>query len=233
MLSSDEAMAKLVEASAIITDSHIVLASGRHGSTYIDKDAVYPNTQTTSALCEALMEKVAAEILISDAATIIGPERGGIILSQWAAYHGSEMAGGRMMAVYAEKTGEKDGAGKDEFRIKPSWLKYVDERNLLVIEDVLTTGGSARKVVELVQMSGGRVLGVMALCNRGDVTAQDLGVPHLFSLVTTAQLSSLKLDTWLPDECPLCKAKVPINTDVGHGKEFLARQEVSRDATII
>jgi orotate phosphoribosyltransferase len=57
---------------------------------------------------------------------------------------------------------------------------------------------------------------VAALCNRGGVTAADLDVPALVSLV------ELSLDSWEAADCPLCRAGVPVNTDVGKGREFLA-----------
>ena len=54
------------------------------------------------------------------------------------------------------------------------------------------------------------------LFNRGNITAESLGVPRLMSLV------ELELSTYNPETCPLCATGVPINTDVGKGKEFLA-----------
>jgi orotate phosphoribosyltransferase len=85
-----------------------------------------------------------------------------------------------------------------------------------VVEDILTTGGSARMVVEAVAAAGGTVVGVGALCNRGGVTAQALGAALLFSL------AEVPLESFAPEECPLCRAGVPVNTRVGKGAAFLA-----------
>jgi orotate phosphoribosyltransferase len=85
---------------------------------------------------------------------------------------------------------------------------------------VLTTGGSVKKVIEVVRSLGGRVVGLGALCNRGGITAEDVGnVPKLQALV------SINLEAWEPNDCPLCKQNVAINTNVGKGREFLERQK--------
>ena len=59
-----------------------------------------------------------------------------------------------------------------------------------------------------------------ALCNRGGITAADLGVPAFSALVT------LSLDSWEATSCPLCRGGVPVNTDIGKGREFLASRHV-------
>jgi orotate phosphoribosyltransferase len=88
---------------------------------------------------------------------------------------------------------------------------------VLVVEDILTTGGSARLVVEAVAAAGGTVVGVGALCNRGGVSAQQIGAPVLFSL------STVPMESFAAEECPLCAAGVPVNTRVGKGAAFVAR----------
>ena len=66
---------------------------------------------------------------------------------------------------------------------------------------------------------GGKVIGLGGLCNRGGINAADLAdVPKFTTLV------NIKLDAWDAASCPLCERKVPINTEVGKGREFLAQQ---------
>jgi orotate phosphoribosyltransferase len=69
-----------------------------------------------------------------------------------------------------------------------------------------------------VRAAGGTVVGAVALCNRGGVTAAALDVPALHALV------ELSLESWTAEECPLCRRGVPIDTTVGKGREFLAAQ---------
>ncbi|MFC1629796.1 phosphoribosyltransferase family protein [Patescibacteria group bacterium] len=90
---------------------------------------------------------------------------------------------------------------------------------MLVVDDVLTTGGSVRGVVEAVRKLGGYVVGVGVIANRGQVTAKDVGdVSELFAL------ADVTMDSYPEKECPLCKKGVPINTVLGKGQEFLARR---------
>jgi orotate phosphoribosyltransferase len=200
----------LEECKAIITDSHIVYSSDKHGREYVNKDAVYPYTDFVSELGGLIAEK--AFKFLPD--VIIGPAMGGIILSQAVASHLTKKLGERALSVYAEKEG-------DGFIIKRGYAKLVSGKKVFVVEDVLTTGGSVKKVIEAVQKAGGIVVGVGALCNRGGVKAEDIGAPELFSLI------NISLDAWDPDECPLCKANVPINTEVGKGREFLAQKGIT------
>ena len=214
--SEKRALEILNEAGAVMTNSHFVYASGRHGRVYVNKDAVYPHTAQTSRLCA----EIAKRFQDDDVEVVIAPAIGGVILSQWTAWHLTELPRGReVLGVYAEK------AEGDTFVIKRGYDRLIAGKNVLVVEDVLTTGGSARKVIEVTRAFGGEVVGLGALCNRGGVTPEDLGgVPKLHALV------NVTLDTWSEEECLRngpCSEGVPINIDVGKGREFLARKKSS------
>ena len=203
-----EARAILARANAVLTDDHFVYTSGKHGSAYVNKDAIYPHTKETSRLCEMMAEAFKHESVD----VVIAPAVGGVILSHEVALHLSEMCGREVLGVYADKTA-------DGFEIKRGYDKIIADKNVLVVEDNLTTGGSVKKVVEAVRGGRGNVVGVAALCNRGQVTTEDVGgVPRLDALV------NVKFDAWDEHECPLCAAHVPINIEIGKGKEFLAKK---------
>lgn len=203
----------LGEVGAVITNSHIVYTSGKHGTAYVNKDAVYPHTQETSDLCLAIAEHFFGD----DVEVVIAPAIGGVILSQWTAHHLSDLSGREVLGVYAEKADSGD-----TFIIKRGYDKIVAGKDVLVVEDVLTTGGSAKKVIEAVRAHGGNVIGLGVLCNRGGIMPQDVAdPPELFALV------NVKLDAWDEADCPLCAQNVPINTDVGKGREYLARKKAS------
>jgi len=209
-MNEQEVLQVLGKVGAVITDSHIVYTSGKHGAAYVNKDAVYPHTTETSRLCRAIAEQFADDKV----EVVIAPAIGGVILSQWTAYHLTEMNGYEVFGVYAEKS-----EGGDAFVIKRGYDKLIAGKNVLVVEDILTTGGSAKKVVEVTRAIGGNVVGLGVLCNRGEITPQDVAdVPKLTSLV------NVKLDAWDEATCPLCEQNVPVNTDVGKGREFLARK---------
>ncbi|MBI4089071.1 phosphoribosyltransferase [Candidatus Kaiserbacteria bacterium] len=198
---------------AVITDSHFVYTSWRHGSAYTNKDALYPHTAKTSLLCREMAKWFAND----DVQVVIAPAIGGVILSQWTAFHLSELTSREVLGVYADRA-KVDG--ENVFAIKRGYDKLIEGKKVLVVEDLLTTGGSVYKVVVAVRAAGGKILGVGILCNRGGVTSAALGgVPKLFAL------ANVQMDTWDEKECPLCAKGVPINTDVGHGREFLAKRQ--------
>ena len=208
-MTEKEVLQLLSEVGAIISDSHFIYKSGRHGSTYINKDAIYSRTKKISRLCLAIAE----EFIDADIEVVIGPEKGGILLANWTAEHLTDLTKREVLAVYAEK------AGPDSFSIKRGYNQFISGKKVLVVEDILTTGGSVKKVVEATRKIGGEVIALAALCNRGDVTPQKVAdVPKLFTLL------NFKLDTWKKDECPLCTKGVKINTEFGIGKEFVAGQ---------
>ncbi|MBI2096321.1 MAG: phosphoribosyltransferase [Candidatus Taylorbacteria bacterium] len=209
-MNEQEVLKVLRKVGAVIVGSHIVYTSGLHGTAYVNKDAVYPHTAETSRLCRAIAERFADD----NVQVVIAPAIGGVILSQWTAHHLSEINGHKVFGVYAEKS-----ESGDAFVIKRGYDKLVAHKNVLVVEDVLTTGGSAKKVVEATRAIGGNVVGLGVLCNRGGITPQDVAdVPKLDALV------SVTLDAWDEATCPLCEQNVPVNTDIGKGREFLARR---------
>ncbi len=210
-MSDTDVLATLAAVGALISGDHLVYTSGRHGSSYVNKDALYPHTVATSAVCARIAERFAD----AGVEVVAGPTVGGVILAQWTAHHLSALAGGEVLAVYAEEE-QIDERRRRVFR--RGYDALLAGRRVLVVEDILTTGGSARMVVEAVAAAGGDVVGVGAICNRGGVTAEVLGAPLLFAL------AELPLESFAPEECPLCRAGVPINTRVGKGAAFLRGQ---------
>ncbi len=204
---------------AIITDSHIVYTSWKHGSAYVNKDAIYPHTESISYLCRLFADY----FRFNDIDAVVAPAKGGIVLSQWVAYHLSKMKGTEVLALYAEKI--TDDEEKQKFVIKRGYDKDIIGKNIIVLEDVVTTGGSVKETIDVAKKLGGNVIGVGLLANRNpvQVTAKSLGVPDLFAL------REIPLDAFESDECPLCKANVPINTNVGKGEEYLAKKRIKEN----
>ena len=212
-MNEQEVLQVLGKVGAVIADSHIVYTSGKHGTAYVNKDAVYPHTKETSDLCRAIAQQFAND----GVEIVIAPAIGGVILSQWTAHHLSEITGREVFGVYAEKA-----ESGDAFIIKRGYDKIVAGKNVLVVEDVLTTGGSAKKVVEATRSLCGNIVGLGVLCNRGGITPEDVAnPPKLFALV------NVKLDAWDEADCLLCAQNAPINMDIGKGREYLAREKAS------
>ena len=200
----------LKKADAVITDSHIVGTSGKHMSVYINKDALYPHTEMASEVGLMMAEKfknVGVE-------AVVGPMLGGIILSQWTAYHLTRLTGKEVLSVYTEK----DADGNQIFS-RRRYDRHVKGKRTLVVEDVTNTGGSAKKVVETVKTVGGIVVALCVMVNRDpkNITSETMGAPF-------EPLGVLPAEAFEEAECPLCKKGVPINTEVGHGKAFLEKK---------
>ncbi|MBI4239762.1 phosphoribosyltransferase, partial [Candidatus Uhrbacteria bacterium] len=210
-MTEQEIKSILVKTNAVITNDHFVYTSGKHGSTYINKDAVFAYAREMEKLGMAIAEKFSnAHIDV-----ILGPVVGGAILAQWTASALSNKGGQEVLAVYADK-GEKDGDGTDTFMIKRGYDTLIKDKRVLIVEDILTTGGSVRKVVAVAREEGADIIGVCALCNRGGVTPHDIGdVPRLEALI------SVVFEIFDASDCPLCKEERPVNTQFGKGKLFV------------
>lgn len=195
---------------AIITDSHLVYTSGKHGSVYVNKDALYPHTAESYKVGQMFAEKV--EDLDID--VVVAPALGGIILSQWTAYHLSELKKKEILGVYSEKTEDNNQI------IKRGYDKLIAGKNVLVLEDITNTGGSVKKLVAEVKAKGGNIVQVYVMVNRDpkNVTADTIGAPF-------AALGILPAEAWEAKDCPLCANHVPINTGVGHGKKYLEERQ--------
>jgi orotate phosphoribosyltransferase len=189
-----------------IKDSHIVGTSGKHLSDYLNKDALYPHTRLTSEVCKMMAEQV--KNLEIDA--VAGPALGGIILSQWTAFQLSQIKNKEILGVYTEKTAD----GGQEF--KRGYDKLIKSKKVLVVEDNVTTGGSVKKVVDAARAAGAEVVAVEIMVNRNPrkVNERFFGVP-------VYALASREFPSFSEAECPMCKAGVPINIAVGHGKKYL------------
>jgi orotate phosphoribosyltransferase len=240
-MNQQDVLATLAKVGAVITNDHFVYTSGKHGSVYVNKDAIYPYTHEISLLCLVLAERFKDE----GVETVIAPEVGAIVLAQWTAHHLSQLTGRDVVfATYAERdervvfksegrlnltigvesfTIDEDDEviiRRPQFVIKRGYGNHVTGKRVLVTEDLLTTGGSAKKVVEAVRAKDGNVVGLGVLCNRGAVTLEAVGnPPRMEALVNTT------LAMYEESDCPLCQAGVPINEEYGKGKDFLARRK--------
>ena len=116
----------------------------------------------------------------------------------------------KVLGVYTEKTPDKDQV------FTRGYDTLVKGKNVLIIEDLTTTGGSVAKVVKSVKKAGGKVVSVCTMINRdpAKVTSKVIGAPF-------SSLGVLKAEAFDANKCPLCKKIVPINTSVGHGKKYL------------
>lgn len=195
----------LKEVGAVMPNDHFVGTSGAHFDTYINKDALYPYIDKVSEVGDMFAEAI-QEYPID---VVAGPALGGIILSQWTAAKLSDKTGKRILSVYAEK---KD----DTLQLTRGYDKVVAGKNVAVVEDLTTTGGSLKKVIEAIQAAGGTVVVAAVMVNKSPqlVTSEFFGVPFV-------ALSEMPVQTYEAEDCALCANQVPVNTSIGHGKKFV------------
>lgn len=177
MLSREEAI-KIFTDSGALMEGHFLLTSGRHSNQYMQCAQVlqYP------AATEKLAQDIAAKFAREGIELVIGPAMGGIIVS----YEVARQLG--VPSIFAER---KDGQMEIRrgFTIKPG-------QKVLVVEDVVTTGGSVREVMDVVSQAGGTVAGVAVLVDRSNGQV-DFGVKQEAVL-------SMDIQSWEPAHCPLC-----------------------------
>lgn len=190
----------------VIVDDHFVLKSGKHASKYLNKDALYPHTDLTSQACQAFADKT--NDLSYD--VVVGPALGGIILSQWTAWHASKQFGSEIYGVYTEK----DSSENQVFT--RGYDALIKDKKVLITEDITSTGGSVKSVMDAVARAGGEVVGVTVLVNRNpsEVTSEYFGVPFF-------PLGELVVEVYNEADCPMCAEGKQVNLNVGHGRKYM------------
>lgn len=182
MLSSERVLEILKEA-GVLLEGHFLLTSGRHSDRYLQCAKVFQNTRYSEELCREL----AAQFADSSIDLVIGPAMGAVQMAYEVSRH---------LHVPNFFTERVEGAMtlRRGFALKPG-------QRVLVVEDVVTTGGSVKEVMQIVRDAGAVVAGVGSIVDRtgGEM---DFGVPF-------KSVISMRVDSFLPEECPLCKAGIP------------------------
>ena len=166
-----------------ILKGHFLLTSGRHSDTYMQCAKLFIDPVEVVKLCGALSEKL--KPLGAD--LIISPAVGGIIM-------GFEVA--RQLAVKNIFAEREDG----KMVLRRGF--ELGSNRVVVVEDVVTTGGSVKEILELCKNAGCVCLAVASIVDRSNGKV-DFGVPFV-------NLLSLEVVSYEADDCPLCKAGIPV-----------------------
>ena len=170
--------------SGAVLHGHFLLTSGLHSPMYWEKFKILQYPQYTEQLCKM----IAARFRKDKLDVVAGPTTGGIIL----AYEVARQLGVR--SIYAEKEGN--------IRIFRRSLTIKPGERVLVVDDILTTGGSAQQVVDAVRQLQGNVVGVGILVDRSE-TRLDFGAPF-FACLRSQTIA------YPADKCPLCAQNIPL-----------------------
>jgi orotate phosphoribosyltransferase len=180
---TNEEILSIFKQSKALLEGHFELTSGLHSPNYFQcaKVLQYPNY--TEQLCGA----IAQHFLSSSVNVVIAPALGGIVVGQEV---------GRQLGVRTMFAERKDGA----MQLRRGFEIAKGEK-ILVCEDVITTGGSVREVISIVEEMGGIVVGVGVIVDRSGGKA---AFQNLFAAMTMQVL------TYKPEECPLCAKAIPV-----------------------
>jgi orotate phosphoribosyltransferase len=189
----------LFRASGAFREGHFLLKSGRHGDAYVEKFAVLADPAATSELCGFW----AASVRDARVDLVAGPTTGGVIL----AFETARQLG--TPSIFAEEVRDADGATHREFRrgftIRPG-------ERVLLVDDILTTGGSLLAMIPAVEALGGEIVGCEVLVDRSGGRAA-LTSPTTGRTYPVRALWQLDLPTYEagPETCPRCATGDPLH----------------------
>lgn len=183
-MSEKEVLEIFLKTDALL-NGHFLLTSGRHSNQYFQCAKILQYPEYTSQVCSILFDY----FKFYQIDTVIAPAMGGIIV-------GYEVA--RQLAkksIFTER--------ENNIMTLRRGFSISEKEKVLVCEDVVTTGGSVFEVIEIVKNLGGEVVGVASIVDRSNGKV-DFGYPFKSSL-------KLEVNSFSPDDCPLCKEnKLPL-----------------------
>lgn len=171
-----------------LKDGHFVLSSGRHSDRYVEKFDLLRQPAATARACAALIEQLPSAL---DIDVVAGPTTGGILL----AFEVARQL--KLPAAYAERS--EGGSLAREFR---RGTTFPAGARVLVVDDILTTGGSVRESLGALARHNVQPVAVAVLVDRSGGNVR-FDVPLI-------ALSRMTIETWAPDDCPLCRDELPI-----------------------
>lgn len=183
----EEEVRSLLKETQAILEGHFLLTSGLHSPLYVEKFNVLQHPKYTETLCKELAKRFQGK----GVQTVLGPMTGGILLAHEV---GKELG---TRAIFTERENGKMTLRRG-FTLAPG-------EKVLVVEDIVTTGGSVREVVEVVRAAGAELVGVGLLVDRSGGKA-DFGVQG----EPVEALLHLDVTTYQPETCPLCQAGIPM-----------------------
>ncbi|MDQ3619528.1 MAG: orotate phosphoribosyltransferase [Actinomycetota bacterium] len=176
---------EVLEKRGAVQRGHFRLSSGLHSDLFVQKFRVFEHPRLTQRFGDSI-----AQLFAGGFDAVASPAFGAVVLGFATALAAD------VRVVFAEREG-----GALTFR---RGFELAPHERVLVVEDVITTGGSAREVVDLVQSAGASPVGVGALIDRASAPI----VPRLAAPLKA--LIKLEATSWAEQECPLCKANDPL-----------------------
>ncbi len=174
-----------LKAAGALLEGHFKLSSGLHSPRYLQCARYLADP----AHAEAAGRQLAARLKSCSVQVVVAPALGGVIIGHEAA---------RALGIRFLFTERADGV----MQLRRGFSVEPGER-ALIVEDVVTTGGSTREVMDVVKQFGGSVVGVGAIVNRS-------GVENPFAPLPFTALLTVEVPAYPPEACPMCQAGSPV-----------------------
>lgn len=184
MIDQQQHLLEVFQGTGALLEGHFQLSSGKHSPRYLQCALVLQYPEHAEWTGRVLASHFSGE----QVGAVVAPAIGGIIVA-----HETARALG-VRAIFTEREG-------GVMTLRRGFSLKADEA-VLVVEDVITTGGSTRETMDAVVRAGGRVIGAGSIVDRSD-GAVDLGVPR-------CSLLTLDVPSYEPAECPLCRQGIPV-----------------------
>lgn len=189
MTLSSEALLQIFRDTGAYLKGHFRLTSGLHSPEYLQCARVLQHPRHAEVCGQALREAIGALVPGLRVDAVVSPAMGGLIVG-----HEVARAFG-VRHIFTERDADRKMTLRRGFAVEPG-------ESLVLVEDVITTGGSSLEVVELIASLGARVAAAGSIIDRSGGRA-DLSVPR-------AALATLQVITWDPEACPLCLQGLPV-----------------------
>jgi orotate phosphoribosyltransferase len=201
---------ELFRSSGALMEGHFQLKSGRHGDAYVEKFAVLSDPAATSELCGYWAAAHRLEAGPARVDLVAGPTTGGVIL----AFETGRQLGVR--AIFAEEVRDADGTARREFR---RGFRITPGERVLLVDDILTTGGSLLAMLPAVEAMGGEIVECVVLVDRSGGGTNTLTSPRTGRVYPLRSLWRLDLPTYEPGPatCPRCADGSPLHTPGSSG----------------
>lgn len=216
MFTEEDIVAEMKKIGALEQNVHVRLASGYHTQTFMDFKIAVAYPSIWERLCHEMALKVlklreSEDLPLPD--VILGPSNGGLAIAPWIARSlstrlnlGATARYGEVLALFTEKIGTPNGVTC--FKLRNAYRRFVEHANVFIIDDVFTTGSSARQSAQAVISNGGQVHMFGCFWNREDLGSEDMLGKPVVSLVNR------RIPSFKPGaaSCPGCRDGIPLRT---------------------